>query len=338
MKAVKITEPGKIEIVDIQIPEMGGEDILLRVKYVGFCGSDLNTFLGKNPMLSYPRIPGHEIAAVIEDTGVEVPDKFKSGQNVTVIPYTNCGKCSSCKRGRFNACKYNQTLGVQRDGAMCEYIVVPWTKVILAEKLDLEELVMVEPLTVGFHAAKRGELSITDTVMVLGCGIIGFGAVICSVLRGSKVIAVDIDRNKLNLVKKLGSEYTINSMEENLHNRIGEITAGSGPDVIIEAAGNSQTYITAINEIAFTGRVVFIGYVKENVSFETKLFVQKEIDIRGSRNACPEDFQAVVDYIGNKNYDIDDLVTEKINIDQVFTAMRKWSVNPGKILKIILEF
>lgn len=338
MKAVKITEPGKVKIVEIEKPDMGIEDILLKVKYVGFCGSDLNTFRGKNPMVSYPRIPGHEIAAVIEDTGKEVPDKFKIGQKVTVVPYTNCGKCSSCKRERYNTCKFNQTLGVQRDGAMCEYIAVPWAKVITAEKLDLEKLVMVEPLTVGFHAIDRGEVTNKDTVMVLGCGMIGIGAIICAVVRGAKVIAVDIDKNKLSMVKKLGAAYTINFLEENLHMRIEKITSCLGPDVIIEAVGNTQTYLSAIDEISFAGRVVYIGYVKENVSFETKLFVQKEIDIRGSRNANPEDFQAVVNYLENISFDIKDLISERINMDQVFSTINKWSKNPGEILKIILEF
>ena len=120
MKALNITDERHMAVVDIPEPEIGCDEVLLRMEYVGFCGSDLNTYLGKNPMVRLPVIPGHEIGAVIEKTGSDVPDFLKPGMNVTVNPYTNCGKCASCRNGRVNACQYNETLGVQRDGAMRE--------------------------------------------------------------------------------------------------------------------------------------------------------------------------------------------------------------------------
>ena len=116
IKAVKITKPNEIQLFEVNKPTFASDEILLKIKYVGFCGSDLSTYLGKNPFVEYPRIPGHEIAATIVDKGEDVPITFNSGDKVTVVPYTNCGICSSCKAGRFNACQFNQTLGVQRDG------------------------------------------------------------------------------------------------------------------------------------------------------------------------------------------------------------------------------
>ena len=132
MKAIQISAPGELGVVDINTPVPGEDEVLLKIKYVGFCGSDLNTFLGKNPMVRLPIIPGHEVGAVIEAVGKSVPAGLEPGMSVTVNPYTNCGKCASCRNGKVNACRYNETFGVQRDGTMCEYVAVPWTKVIPA--------------------------------------------------------------------------------------------------------------------------------------------------------------------------------------------------------------
>ena len=136
------------------------------MEYVGFCGSDLNTYRGANAMAKSPVIPGHEIGAVIEALGAGVPDFLQAGMTVTVNPYTACGTCPSCRRGRPNACRSNQTLGVQRDGAMREYMAVPWEKVIPAGTLSTRDSALVEPMSVGFHAVSRGAVIDTDTVMV----------------------------------------------------------------------------------------------------------------------------------------------------------------------------
>lgn len=337
MKAITIEEPGKVTIVEKPKPKPAMGEVLLELKYVGFCGSDLTTYLGKNPMVQYPCIPGHEIAATIESVGDGVPASFQNGGDVTVVPYSNCGQCPSCKRGREYACQFNQTLGVQRDGAMCEYIAVPWQKLLVADGLNAKELALVEPLTVGFHAVDRGRVTDSDTVMVFGCGMIGIGALVRSVLRGAKVIAVDIDDDKLAVAKELGVHYTINSLKEDLHKKLEEIVS-EGPDVVIEAAGNPKTYLAAVSEVAFTGRVVCIGYAKDDVSFSTKLFVQKEMDIMGSRNATASDFRAVINYLQRKTFPVDKMITRIVDPKGVPEAIQTWADNPGKVFKILLEF
>ena len=132
MRSIQITRPGEINIKEISIPDIGKEDVLIEIKFVGFCGSDLSSYLGRNPMVKYPVIPGHEVAGTIAKKGHSVPDYLSIGQAVTVIPYTSCGNCPSCRRGRPNACQFNQTLGVQRNGAMSKYIAIPWQKVLAA--------------------------------------------------------------------------------------------------------------------------------------------------------------------------------------------------------------
>ena len=203
MKAIQITAPSEMKVVDIEKPVLEPGEVLVKIKYVGFCGSDLNTFLGRNPMVKLPVIPGHEVGAVIEAVGKDVPDSLKPGMSVTVNPYTNCGKCASCRNGRVNACEHNETLGVQRNGAMCEYIALPWSKIIPAHRIPPRDCALIEPMSVGFHAVSRAQVTDIDIVMVIGCGMIGMGAIVRSALRGATVIAVDLDDEKLELAKRI---------------------------------------------------------------------------------------------------------------------------------------
>ena len=339
MKALQITHSQELNIIDIEKPQAPAQgEVLLKLHYVGFCGSDINTFMGRNTMALNPVIPGHEVGATIEAVGAGVPDSLKPGMVVTCNPYTNCGKCASCRNQRVNACEHNETLGVQRNGAMMEYIKLPWEKVIPAGSLTPKVTALVEPMSVGFHAVSRAQVTDIDVVMVIGCGMVGMGAIVRAALRGATVIAADIDDEKLALAKKMGAAYTINTMTDNSHERLSEITGGFGPDVVIEAVGSVPTYQMAVNEVAFTGRVVCIGYAKSDVSFCTKYFVQKELDIRGSRNAQPSDFRAVIHYLENNDCPTDTLITKVIKPEEGLDTMRWWSENPGKVFRILVEF
>lgn len=338
MKTIQIIEQGKIQVVDTPKPELKPGHILLKIGYVGFCGSDLNTFRGLNPLVNLPIIPGHEIGATIEAVADDVPVTLKPGMNATVNPYTNCGNCPSCRNSRPNACEFNETFGVQRNGAMTEYILVPWEKVIADENISVRDFALVEPMSVGFHAVSRGEVTDSDTVLVIGCGMIGLGAIIRASLRGARVIAMDIDNKKLALAGRLGAQYTINSKTENLHERIRTITNHCGADVIIEAVGHPDTYLTSISEAAFTGRIVYIGYTKEKVPFDTQYFVKKELDIRGSRNALPGDFKAVMEYTKRDIHPVDELITAIYPPEEAQAALEKWSANPGEVFRILIRF
>src|SRR4051794_142836 len=250
MKALVLQKPGQASIETVPDPVLTDANVLLKVRMVGFCGSDLNSFRGLNPLISFPRILGHEVCAtVVEGKG------FAAGTDVALSPYTSCGQCASCRRGRPNACKLNQTLGVQRDGALTEFIAMPPEKLYPA-KLTPKELCLVEPLTVGFHAVARGQVTADDTVAVFGCGGVGLGAVAGSTSRGARTICVDVDDEKLKLATAAGGAHTINSRKELLHDRLLEFTEGRGPDVVIEAVGIPATFRAAVEEVAFTGRVV----------------------------------------------------------------------------------
>ena len=338
MKAVQIVNTHEMRVVDIDKPVLKAGEVMVKIEYIGFCGSDLNTYLGRNPLVKLPIIPGHEVGAVIEKIGEGVPEGFTKGMNVTLNPYTNCGKCASCRNGRVNACEHNETLGVQRNGVMCQYAVLPWQKIIPAEGISSRTCALIEPMSVGFHAVSRAQVIDNEFVMVVGCGMVGLGAVIRACKRGASVIAVDIDDEKLALAKRIGAAYTVNSMTENVHERIQSITGGFGVDVVIEAVGSPATYVMAIEEVSFTGRVTYIGYSKTEVSFQTKLFVQKELDIRGSRNALPSDFRAVINYLKAGNCPVDELISNETGPDGAFDAMKEWASNPSKVFRILVKF
>ena len=327
-----------MKVMEMAAPQMGDNEVLLKMEYVGFCGSDLNTFRGGNPMVKMPVVPGHEVGATIVSVGSKVPEGLKPGMTVTVNPYTNCGKCASCRNGRVNACEHNETLGVQRWGAMREYLALPWEKVIPAGDLSPRTCALIEPMSVGFHAVSRAQVTDIDVVMVIGCGMVGMGAIVRAAQRGATVIAADIDNEKLALAHEMGATYTINTLTEDVHARLQEETGGFGPDVVIEAVGSPVTYQMAVNEVAFTGRVVCIGYAKSEVSFQTKYFVQKELDIRGSRNAQPSDFRAVIRYLERGKCPVDCLISREVSPEEASEAMQQWAANPGKVFRILVKW
>jgi len=331
MKALVLQKPGQASIESIPDPVPADGNVLLKVRMVGFCGSDLNSFRGLNPLVSFPRILGHEVSATIVGGRNSLP----AGTDVALSPYTSCGQCASCRRGRANACQLNQTLGVQRDGALTEFIAMPAEKLYPA-KLTLKELCLVEPLTVGFHAVARGRVTADDTVAVFGCGGVGLGAVAASNSRGATTICIDVDDDKLELAQLAGGAYSINTLREPLHERLQEITEGRGPDVVIEAIGTRVTFRAAVEEVAFTGRVVYIGYAKEPVTYETRVFVQKELDILGSRNAQPEDFHAVIKLLEARKFPVRQAVSLVVSLEEAPGALRSWSENPSSFKKILV--
>jgi threonine dehydrogenase-like Zn-dependent dehydrogenase len=336
MKALVMKEPGDVVIESVADAVAGKDEVLLKVRMIGMCGTDLSSYRGKNPLIQFPRIPGHEVAATIAEPSKAHPE-FTAGMDVTLSPYFGCGRCPSCLRNRPNACQYNETLGVQRNGAMTEYISVPVAKLYPAQ-LTIKELCLVEPLTIGFHAVGRGRVTAQDTVAIFGCGGVGLGAIAASGFRGAKTIAVDLDDRKLDLAKRAGATDSINTGKEPLHEKLLELTGGRGPDVIIEAIGLPQTFRSAVEEVAFTGRVVYIGYAKEPVAYETKLFVLKELDIMGSRNALPEDFREVIQMLEQRRFPVDEAVTAIVALDQAPAMFKTWSDHPNDYSKIMIRF
>ena len=337
MKALRIEAIGRCAVREVADPTPGPGEVLLDVRHVGLCGSDLNTFKGLNPLVTLPRIPGHEIGAVVAAVGAGVPADYAPGRRGIVVPYTSCGVCSSCRKGRFNACRSNKTLGVQQDGGAAERLCLPYAKVILNDTLKPRHLALVEPLSVGFHAAARGRIAAGETVVVLGCGMIGMGAVAAAAARGATVIAIDLGRAKLDLALRYGAREVVDAGAEDVAARVAALTGGEGADVVVEAVGLPATFTQAIELAAFSGRVVYVGYAKDAVTYQTQKFNLKELDILGCRNALPEDFHAVIAYLEARREKPDDLVTKVFPLAEAAHALPFWAGARDTTVKILIE-
>ena len=336
MKALLIDGLESCHIGTVPEPVPGPGEVLVDIRHVGLCGSDLATFTGLNPLVSLPRIPGHELGVVIRQAGPDVPAGYAPGRRAVVMPYTACGTCSSCRAGRVNACRYNRTLGVQQDGGLCERFVLPYGKLILNDSLAPRHLSLVEPLSVGFHAVDRGRITAKDTVVVLGCGMIGMGAVIGAVARGARVIAVDFG-DKTAIALRYGAAAAIDPATTDTAARVAELTGGDGADVVIEAVGLPATFTQAIDLACYGGRVVYIGYSKAPVAYETRFFNLKELDIMGSRNALRSDFDAVIRWLEGRNTPPDDLITRIFPFADAAAALPTWVRDRATTLKFLVE-
>jgi 2-desacetyl-2-hydroxyethyl bacteriochlorophyllide A dehydrogenase len=327
--------PGDVRVEDVPEPARGAGEALLRVRRIGLCGSDLNSYRGRNPLVSFPRIPGHEIAATIVEMDADHSAHLRVGMDVTLSPYSSCEHCPACRNGRRNACRNNQTLGVQRNGALAEYISIPTAKLFAAD-LSLDELCLVEPLTVGSHAVARAKVTPNDVVAIFGCGGVGLGAVAASAFRGAKTVAMDVDDAKLEIARRAGAAHVIHTKKQDVKEALAELTGGDGPDVIIEAVGLADTFRAAVELVAFTGRVVYIGYAKEPVTYETKLFVQKELNILGARNAQPEDFRQVIQMLEQHRFPVEAAISTIAPLEETPGLLRAWSEDPARFTKIMI--
>lgn len=336
MKAISFAAPRHVEIVDIPSPQLGPEDVLVDVCYVGLCGTDLSAYRGLMPLVTYPRIPGHEVSGIILTKGDKVPDSVNEGDRVMVSPYTNCGLCPACRIGRPNCCQFNQTYGVQRDGVLTSRFAVHYTKVLANKTLSLKGLVLVEPLSVGYHAANRGRVTEVDTVLVIGCGTIGIGVVAAAARKGATVIATDIDDTKLADAREFGAQHAINSAQQEVLAATHELTGSEGVNVAIEAVGLPETFRLAVEAVAFAGRVVYVGYAKSDVCYDTTDFVRKELDIMGSRNALRV-FPAVIKMMEKRQQSFMDLITKTYPFEKAARAFQDWDAAPTKYAKILID-
>jgi len=343
MKAFYLDAPEKPALRETPEPILKAGEALVRVRYVGLCGTDLNTFRGRNPLVSYPRILVLEVGGTIEKVAAGAPAWIQPGVDVAVMPGLACGECPACRAGRPNACRTQKTLGVQRDGALAEWVVAPWEKLRTSRTLSARELCLVEPLTIGFHAVARARVQKSDTVLVIGCGMVGYGAIAGAAQRDATIIALDMDDKKLAVARQIGATHIINSHPSAIgngapvHERLLALTSGDGPSVTIEAVGTPDTFRMAVEEVAFAGRVAYVGWSKEPVTYETRHFVQKELDILGSRNSTPEDFEAVIRMLERGEFPLEETISAVISLEQVGETLRAWAENPVAYRKILVE-
>lgn len=336
MKAIVIPNPNEIEIREVPIPEVKEGEALLKVRYVGICGADVASFTGNQPFTTYPRIPGHEFSAEI----VEIPENdkgLKAGDIVTCNPYFNCGGCYSCERGFVNCCTDNQTMGVQRDGAFCEYISMPVERIYEGKGLSAEELALIEPFSISQHAVSRCTIKENDNVLVIGAGPIGLFALLAAKAKCKNIVVADILDNRLDLAKEYGAAAVVNTKAESLEEFTNKFTDGKGFDVCIEACGAPETFLGCIDSCAFAGNIVLIGNGKRETSFVHSILLKKELNVYGSRNALKEDFINNIDLVASKECDVMKMVSRVYDMENALDAFKALANNDGTLAKILIK-
>ncbi|MGB9596104.1 MAG: zinc-dependent alcohol dehydrogenase [Candidatus Poribacteria bacterium] len=339
MKATFLTKAYEFKEIDIEEPKITKpNDVIIDVKYVGICGTDMVSYQGKHELLTFPRVLGHEFSGVVTTVGEDVKN-VKPGDQVTVEPLVTCGVCKPCKTGDYNVCEDMKVLGVHVDGACQERVVVNANRVFkLPPGTSLKEGVMIEPLAVSLEISRRGQLSIEDTVIIFGAGVIGLCVLkVAKCVRVRRIVSVDISDDKLKIAKDLGADYVINPIRENVDKVIAEITDGKGASLVIEASGAEEAIKTCWTVTAYRGRIVIIGFYKSPlVQIPPIHIVKKELDVYGSR-LYRNRFPLAIDLLAKKEITLLDLISHEFMFDQIDLAM-KTALNPlEKTLKVVIK-
>lgn len=335
MKAIEITAPGKIRIIEKAMPQPQDGEALLQVLFGGICGADVASYTGNQPFTTYPRIPGHELSARI----VSIPENdrgLKAGDVVTCNPYFNCGACYACRRGLVNACHDNQTMGVQRDGGFQEYITMPVERIIDGKGLSAKALALIEPFSISCHALSRAAVKAGDNLLIMGAGPIGLFALLRAKALGARVLIADMLESRLALAEDFGADETVNVKDRDLHAACAAFTGDCGFDVCVEACGAPETFLSCISEAAHGANVILIGNGKRETTFVHSVLLKKELNVFGSRNAFTRDFETLIDLVKAGKADVLKMVSGVYPMADAAAAFEALAHNDGSLCKLLI--
>lgn len=335
MKTLICTTPGNFEYGLCAMPELLPGNVIIKVKKIGICGTDLHAFEGTQPYFNYPRILGHELAGEI--IAMDRVSGFSTGDIVTVIPYENCGTCIACRSGKPNCCENIAVLGVHKDGGMLEYLAVPGRLLVHGEGLTLEQLALVEPLAVSAHGISRAGVQSGEYVLVIGAGPIGLAAMEFARIAGAQVIAIDRQEKRLQFAKTtLGIPHVLDANSD-VATQIKDITGGDMPTVVVDATGNQKAINHGIHYLAHGGRYVLIGLQKELLMFSHPEFHKRETTLMSSRNATRADFDQVIHCIKEGQIRPETYITHRLKFGEVKTVFPSLLDPQSEVIKAIVD-
>ena len=284
MKAIQIVKPGELRIIDMEKPHIDDKNnILVKMRAAGICGSDVGIYHGTNAAATYPRVIGHEMVGVVEEIGSNVKN-LKVGDRIIVNQVVSCGDCYPCRHNRGNVCDHLEVRGVHRDGGYREYMAVPEEDCyILPDNLSDADAVMIEPTTIAIQSLSRAEIEDDDTIFIIGCGALGSSILRIARLTNAKIIVGDIVDEKLNDALNKGAHYAVNLSHDDFEQKIKEYSNGRGPTVTIDAACTKDSLMNAIKVTGNAGRVITMGFSISPTEVNQFLITSKELDVRGSR-------------------------------------------------------
>jgi len=332
MNALVCVKPGEFSFREKVLDKPLPNHVLLKIRRIGICGTDLHAFEGTQPYFSYPRILGHELSGDICDwTGTAPP--VVSGGRATFIPYFNCGTCIACRNGKPNCCTTLNVCGVHSDGGMVEYLQVPADKLVPSD-LSYEELALTEPLAIGAHGIRRAQVQPGEFVLIVGAGPIGLGVMEFARLAGGQVIAMDVNEDRLLFCKEnLQVPYTVNAKSPDAMTTIRDITNGDMPTVVIDATGNLQAIEKGFEYLSHAGRYVLVGLQRERIGVIHPEFHKREATLMSSRNATREDFQTVISAMRSGLINPMNYITHRVSFDQLATKFPTFLDPTQKVIK-----
>jgi 2-desacetyl-2-hydroxyethyl bacteriochlorophyllide A dehydrogenase len=335
MKQVTLIKPYELEERDVEIPILKKGELLVQIKNIGICGTDIHAFHGNQPYFSYPRVLGHELSGIIVDAKIE--NKSLLGKPVSVLPYLSCGKCNSCLKGKTNCCANLHVMGVHVDGGFGEYVSVPVDNIMVGrEETDLEHLSMVEPLSISYHGIMRADILENNWVIIFGAGPIGIGALMFAKSKTNNIILIDINQNRITYCKSiLGIKHSFNGNDETLFEEIKELTNGHFADIVIDATGNKKSIQQQLRFLGHGGKWILIGLQREDLHINHPEFHKREATLMSSRNATKHDFKQVMDKIDNKEIDPALLITHTLDFEEVVNSFSSFIVDQTLIKGII---
>ncbi len=329
------SQPGKFEYKETERPVLTPGNAIIKIKRIGICGTDYHAFRGTQPFFNYPRVLGHELSGeLVEADGAE---GFEIGERVTFIPYINCEHCIACRSGKPNCCVNMKVCGVHTDGGMVEYYSIPSRLLVHGEGLSFDELALIEPLAIGAHGVRRAGITPGEFVLVIGVGPIGLGTMEFARIAGGRVIAMDINENRLSFCKEnLGIEYTVNALENPME-QISAITNGEMPTVVIDATGSQKAINSAFQYMAHGARFVLIGLQKDEIVFSHPEFHKREGTLMSSRNATRQDFEHVIDSIKKGLVKPVNYITHRTGFDTLDVEFENWLTNNASVIKAVVS-
>lgn len=335
MKSVVCHTPGELRMEQRPVPERKSDEVLIRVRRIGICGTDLHIFQGTQPYLDYPRVMGHELAGEV----VEAPEgaALSAGDPIYVMPYMSCGSCVACRAGKTNCCVNIQVLGVHRDGGLTEYLCVPSQYIFKADGISLDDAAMIEFLAIGAHAVRRAKVQAGQKVLVVGAGPIGIAAALFSRLHGGEVCVLDTRADRLHFCREaLGISNTVEVGADDKR-QLSDISNQEFFDVVFDATGNGKAMERGFEFVAHGGTYVFVSIVRDTISFSDPEFHKRETTLLGSRNATVEDFEEVLKAMRAGQVPTRLLNTHRTTLDELPTVLPQWLDASAGVIKAIVE-
>ncbi|MFK7736968.1 MAG: zinc-binding alcohol dehydrogenase family protein [Pirellulaceae bacterium] len=339
MRAIRLEEPKRFEIVDVAEPgQPAAGQALVRTHRMGICGTDYSGYLGKMPFFSYPRIPGHELGVEVLAVGDGV-DNINVGDRCSVEPYMNCGECFACRKGNSNCCAKLNVIGVMVDGGLCEQFLIRAEKLHPSKSLSYEQLALVETLAIGCHACDRGAPTEGDHVLIIGAGPIGLATLEFTRLTGATITVMDMVESRLQFCRETyGVPHTIQFKGDGSEvEQAMEITGGDKYFVVTDATGNNRSMANAMHYVAHTGSLVYVGITTQEISFEHPTLHKPEVTLKGSRNALPADFARIIALIEDGTINTNPWVTHRTSFDTVIDEFETFTQPESGVIKAVIE-